>query len=125
MGELPKIAVIKYHKKCWNCSKETPIVTYDIVWDYNYKIGDQPKLDEQLMNKYSFVKKRYSKSHDQEVVCNVCEHCDSIQGNYFIMEDLIEMAYINEKEKKDMIDSYIEDNTTDEEVFPDTADNKN
>lgn len=115
-----KIEVLKYMKKCWKCSKDTPIVTYDIVGDYNYNIGDQQKLDLQLLEKYPFVQKRFSKTMGMEVICNVCQHCDQIQGNFFVRDDIIDMAYITDEERNALIDSYIDDNLRDEDMYPET-----
>lgn len=86
-----KIDIYKWIKKCWKCNKDTGVVSYEFAIGYNYHIGDIKKLDEELMKKYQFVQKVFSKTEQTEVIANTCTNCNALQGNWFIMEDIIEM----------------------------------
>lgn len=93
LSALNEIPIFKWSKKCWKCGKETPVVSYDFAAGYNYHIGDIEKLDTALMEKYSFVEQVFSKTMGCMVIANICIHCGSLQGNWFIGEDLLEMPY--------------------------------
>ena len=41
------------------------------------------------MENYHFVKKIYSKTMEQEVIANTCVYCGSLQGNWFVGEEII------------------------------------
>lgn len=98
LSTLKEIPIFKWSKKCWKCQKVTPIVSYNFVAGYNFHLGDIEKLDKILMEKYSFVNQAFSKTMGSKVVANTCIHCGSLQGNWFVMEDLIEIT----TEGKDM-----------------------
>jgi len=92
LSTLKGIPIFKWSKKCWKCQRETPIVTYDFTVGYSFRLGDIEKLNKILMQRYPFVKKMLSKTMGTEVIANTCVHCGSLQGNWFVGEDLIEMA---------------------------------
>ena len=88
---LKEIPIFKWSKECWKCHKKTEVVTYDFAVRYNYHIGSIEKLDMVLMQKYPFVKRAFSKTMGSEVITNICINCGALQGNWFMMEDLLEM----------------------------------
>lgn len=100
LSELNKIPVYKWTHSCWKCKKETPIVSYHIQVGYNYIIGDIEKLDLELMKLYPWVKRTFSKTMGREVVANTCVECQAIQGNWFVMEELIEFEAIGSLENQ-------------------------
>jgi len=92
LSSLKEIPIYKWSKECWKCQKETPIVSYSFEVVFSpFNIGDIEKLDKILRQKYSFVKKTFSKKMG-EVIANTCVHCGSLQGNWYVMEDLREMV---------------------------------
>ena len=93
LSDIKEIPIHKWSKKCWKCQEETPIVSYFLTVDSSYNIGDIEKLDKVLMQRYPFVKKIFSKTMGKEVIANTCIHCGSLQGNWFVMEDLFDIVY--------------------------------
>ena len=92
---LCKVDILKYEKPCWKCNKLTSIVTYDEYLGGNLHIGDVEKIDKILEEKYPFVKKVFSKTQEREVIANICIHCGSTQGNFFIIEDFVDKSQLN------------------------------
>ncbi|MCK4483016.1 HNH endonuclease [Candidatus Bathyarchaeota archaeon] len=113
LSNLKEIPIFKWSKKCWKCQKETPIVSYDFTVGFSFHLGDVEKLDQILMQKYPFVKRTFSKTRREEVIANTCVHCGSLQGNWFIMEDLINMAYNRDMK---LIDLVLSNNLTAEDL---------
>ena len=115
LSSLKEIPIYKWFKECWKCQKETPLVTYDFEGFFStFHIGDIEKLDRVLMQKYSFVKKTFSKTMGCEVIANTCVHCGSLQGNWYVMEDLLEMP--NNKNMNELIDIVLPNNLTFEDL---------
>ncbi len=87
-----KIPIYQWDGRCWKCGKITPHVSYDFDCGSSHHIGDLSLLDKKLMELYPFIKRVYSHAMKQEVIANTCIHCGSLQGNFFILEELVEMA---------------------------------
>jgi hypothetical protein len=109
LKKLKEIPIFKWEKDCWSCHKSTPVVSYNFFAAYDLKIGDVPKLDEELIKKYAFVKRVFSKTMKEEVIANTCIHCGALQGNWYIMEDIVEME-AGEIDFSKMIDTKIKNN---------------
>jgi hypothetical protein len=88
---LTNIPIYRWSKECWKCHKQTDIVTYGFALEYNYHIGDLEKIDNELMKQFPFVKKVFSKTMETKIVANTCIYCGALQGNWFVMEDIIQM----------------------------------
>lgn len=102
----PTIKLYKWFRECWKCKQHTPIVTYNFIWYACYHIGNIDELDLILMEKYPFIKKVYSKTMESECISNVCIHCGSIQGNFFVSKMLIDFECSNVDMDK-LVDSEI------------------
>ena len=89
LQDLKEIQIYKWERECWKCKKKTPRVSYYLSAGFNYRIGEIEKIDIILMENYPFVKKIYSKTMEQDVIANTCVHCGSLQGNWFIGEDIV------------------------------------
>lgn len=113
--KIVEIPIYKWKHYCWKCNKETDMVSYDIAFLYNHSIGDINKLDEILLQKYSFVKHIYSHTRKEMVIANTCIHCGRLQGNFFVTEELLNMQYDENMDK--LIDMNIP-NTLQTEDFP-------
>lgn len=114
---LNEIPIFKWSKKCWKCQRKTPIVSYVFSVGYSFNLGDIEKLDEVLMHRYSFVKRVFSKTRGCEVIANTCVHCGSLQGNFFIVEDLIDMgAEPNGENMSELIDIVLPNNLAPEDL---------
>ncbi|GAG75394.1 unnamed protein product [marine sediment metagenome] len=89
LHDLKEIKIYKWERECWKCKKKTPRVSYYFSTGFSYHVGEIEKIDKILMENYPFVKKIYSKTMEQEVIANTCVHCSSLQGNWFIGEEII------------------------------------
>ncbi len=87
-----KIPIYKWDGHCWKCGKMTPHISYDFCCGSDHSIGSLPLLDKKLMELYPFIKRVYSHTMRQEIIANTCIHCGSLQGNFFIIEELADMA---------------------------------
>lgn len=96
-----KIPIYKWDAYCWKCGNITPHISYDFRCGSDHSIGDLPLIDLKLMELYTFVRKIHSHTMQQEVIANTCNHCGSLQGNFFILEELIDMASSGEVLKID------------------------
>lgn len=92
LRSIDEIPVYKWSRECWKCGKETPAVSYYLELNFFYSIGEIEKLDRFLRENYSFVKEKYSKTMGRRVIANVCVHCGSLQGNWFISREIFEMC---------------------------------
>ena len=112
---LKDIKIFKWVKNCWKCHEETPVVTYDFALGYNYHIGEIGKIDQMLMKMYPFVKRVFSKTMEEEVTANICVNCGALQGNWFIMEDLIKMK-VEEEDMAELVDTILPINLEIEDI---------
>lgn len=94
-----KIPIYMWDAHCWKCGLYTPHVSYYFECGscegLSHHIGDLPLLDKKLTEFYFFIKKTYSYTMQEDIIANTCIHCESLQGNFFILEELIEMGSIN------------------------------
>ncbi len=85
------IPIYKFIRKCWKCNMDTPIITY--CYDTHVgliTIGSVDKLDKLLMEKYSSIKTKYSRTMEQDVIANICINCGVLLGNYFVHDELLD-----------------------------------
>jgi len=109
ISELKEIRIYKWNKDCWKCYKETPHVSYCLVFQGVVLgcIGDIEKLDEILLKEYLFVKRVYSKTQGRRVIGNTCVHCGAYQGNFFIFDEIIH--YVDEENLDKTIPNILND----------------
>lgn len=89
LQDLREIKIYKWERECWKCKKKTPRVSYYFNAGFSYRIGEIEKIDMFLMENYPFVKKIYIKTMEQEVIANACVYCGSLQGNWFVGEEIM------------------------------------
>lgn len=104
LSSLKEISIFKWSRKCWKCGKETPVVTYSFNLKYDYNIGDIPKLDKILREKYPFVKKISSKKFDP-VTANFCINCRAFQSNRILINELLQKRVDIDDKLDDLIDT--------------------
>ena len=109
ISELKEIKIYKWNKDCWKCHKETPHISYCLVFQGVVLgcIGDIEKLDEILLKEYPFVKRVYSKTQGRRVIGNTCGHCGAYQGNFFIFDEIIH--YVIEEDLDKTIPNVLND----------------
>ncbi len=109
ISELKRIRIYKWNKDCWKCFKETPHVSYCLVFQGLVLgcIGEIEKIDEILIKEYPFVKRVYSKTQGKRVIGNTCVHCGAYQGNFFIFDEIIH--YVDEENLDKTIPNILND----------------
>jgi hypothetical protein len=105
LGKITEIPIYKWKHECWKCGKENDIVSYNFIFMYNHSIGDIEEIDRELMKIYPFVKEVYSYTQKRMVIGNTCIHCGAYQGNFFVIEEMLEQ--FNEHGEEDLIDKNI------------------
>lgn len=109
ISELKEIKIYKWNKYCWKCHKETPHVSYCLVFQGVVLgcIGDVKKLDEILLKEYSFVKRVYSKTQGRGEIGNACIYCGAYHRNYFIFDEILH--HVNEEDLDKTIPNILND----------------
>ena len=103
--------VIEGKQRCWKCHRPTIVIglgiseftcIYGDIDQPQYELNDgdelhlawasqeediPPKLLKYLKEHYP-VKTNYSKTLDSECFANHCEHCHSLQGNWFLFDEI-------------------------------------
>ena len=95
LADLTSIIFYKWEWECWKCKEKTPVASYCFVYITVHLLGSVPKLDDLLAQEYSFISKIYRKDLQMDEVANLCIHCGALQGQFYIMEWLMEMIYCN------------------------------
>jgi hypothetical protein len=103
-NEYINIGIILIHMGCWKCKKSIPVVAgvrltcqnekFDQFFDFPFLIDELLKTTEVKKclsnNQVGEVKERFSKTSNQEYLSNGCIHCDSIVGDFYLREELLE-----------------------------------
>lgn len=89
---------------CWRCKKITQVVaglevknqTETFKEFYNFdEVSEtiRSMISPNIQQKYKIgtIKKRYSKTMQQQYLSNGCYHCDAIYGNFFLREEILEL----------------------------------
>lgn len=92
--------VYRYYKECWKCKERTQILSYFFFLAYNHTIGNVEKLDLQMLEKFELIKKVHSYTMECEVIANVCEHCQALQGNWFVSDDINRILFTPDEIKE-------------------------
>ena len=116
LSGIKEIPVFKWFWECWNCKKETPIVSYYLeVIGYCYSIGFITKLDRILRERYDFVKRIYSESFGERAA-NFCVHCGEIQGNSYVGKELTSWLHWEKEETEKLLVTRLPNNLTVEDL---------
>jgi len=112
------LGIYKWEKNCWKCSKGIPVFSYYLGYElenldeyFSYYIpapgiGVLTFIDRILLEKYSTIQIRYSKTTDTNYIANVCPHCNSLQGYNYVVEDPHEI-FINLFHQKNMEEKFL------------------
>ncbi|OYT59552.1 hypothetical protein B6U81_05945, partial [Thermoplasmatales archaeon ex4484_30] len=95
-----EIEVWMWHKKCYKCGKETPVVWTSpntIVGEFNVDPNSFEELPKKISDIYPFFKLTYSNTMKENIYGNVCINCGAYQGNWFVLEESLEIAYETRK----------------------------
>lgn len=88
------IEIWSWHKECYKCKKFTSVVfpvgeIFGDSVDY-YSLTHLPKL---LADNYPCYRNNIQNFTNPDTYANACLHCGAYQGNFYIMEDYLEIAY--------------------------------
>lgn len=107
------VDILKYKINCWKCSKELWMITYYFESFYTYCLGSINKLDKILLYLDNVpdvkIEERYSKTLQEIGAYNVCPHCDNIQANFYIGDQLDNGSFEIKKLKSIIMDFEYED----------------
>lgn len=76
--------LLTWQTECWQCGEDTLV-----VWP-RYDHLDTP-IGDVLANYDTPVERVYSNTLEKEVWGNICQHCDSYQGNHYIRREAIKI----------------------------------
>ncbi|MCB5953265.1 DUF5710 domain-containing protein [Enterococcus sp. BWT-B8] len=104
------VGILEGTTTCWKCKKKTKVFAFsadstnvfDVTEDRYINVIDETGYDLQLwsisedipekikeiLTKEFGCKIKYSKTVNDTYFANVCNHCDSLQGNYFLYSEV-------------------------------------
>jgi len=95
--------------KCWKCRTKIFVAMDTGDWVFDPIEGELgvmwiDEIDERvlkILEKFGVkIEHRYSKTVEHEYMVNVCPNCNSIQGDWFVHEELIDLIYDNPSDHK-------------------------
>lgn len=92
------INLYKWSRECYKCKKDTEIYSYYLYYQlekldesfnsaHGLGIGDVSWIDNYLKNNISSVKECYSNVIKSIYTANTCQHCGSLQGKNYVVDD--------------------------------------
>ena len=75
---IKEFNIYKWNSGCRRCDISVPVASYYFYHVHFQSIGDIPKLDSVLADKYSCIKEKYDKSQGRNVIQIVCPNCGLI-----------------------------------------------
>lgn len=112
------IYLLEGKRNCFKCGKETKVIGFGVeeffLWD-DYDDNDNPLYEyrneneinivgtidnlphyilEYVQSKYNY-KMKYSNTTKQTAMSNCCEHCNSLQGSFFLFEEVDSPFFID------------------------------
>lgn len=95
------LGIIKKERECWKCKKITPVIAlklysnikendyFDIKPGITYFLENlDNKVLKKIQEKHPFYKYTYSKSFDGKYLANCCIHCNALQGDFQLYEEI-------------------------------------
>ena len=93
---------------CWRCKRDIQVIAGIEVKSKVNKFKKFYYFDEvsntivsmitpslQQKHKIGIIKKRYSKTMQQQYLSNGCYYCDAIYGNFFLKEEILELLVVD------------------------------
>ena len=104
--------------QCWKCQKNTPVVwpnrgSCDFTWE---SLSPQTfkNLPDAMQKKFTFFKIIEKRTMGVVEHGNSCINCGAYQGDWFVIEDLLEISYEPESVEKHKVSIQL---TDDEQVY--------
>lgn len=102
---------------CWKCQQEINILSYFLDLDFKlnhvpipefsslnvFRLGSVEEIDLFLMNKYSTIRKRFSKKAGFSYIGNICPFCDNLQGSQ------MSLGNVHQELLKDLENNHLQD----------------
>ena len=88
-----------WEKECYKCKKKTPVYSYYLDYDLadldelfsmggpTVGLGDLSYVDELLSQQIPTIQLRYSNTTKSKYMANTCEHCGTLQGRNYVVDD--------------------------------------
>jgi hypothetical protein len=87
-----------WKKICWKCGKETTVYSYFLYYEleemdeffsnvHGIGLGSILSIDQIISGKYKNIKDCFSRTTRSRYIANVCEHCGSLQGRNYVVDD--------------------------------------
>lgn len=112
------IEIWSWTTTCWKCKKDTPVVwpskeSCGFTWE---SLNPQTfnNLPEAIQQLFPFFKITEKKTMGVVEHGNTCSHCGAYQGDWFVIEDLLEISYEPESVEKHQIHIQL---TDDEQLY--------
>jgi len=124
-AEINKVELCFYKNRCWKCHRENDVYFVNRLFSQKGVVidGQNLMIDEDLTFNPSIIKgfKRYIQEHPSEtfIMGEIkprysktigeaypsfgCAQCDSIFGNFYLHEDILELRYYTERLRKAII----------------------
>jgi hypothetical protein len=98
IGRLTKIIVDVWDDhECWKCREKSPVID----WKHESGEGELWSQDDhigrKLQDMFPFFKKGYTKMTGTLYYANHCPRCGTIQGDWFVMEWVIQQNVVGKK----------------------------
>lgn len=124
--ELAHAFIMKYginlygwKKNCWKCKQDTIVYSYFLFYEleeidsvfngvHGIGLGDIHCIDKVISDKYKTVQIRHSNTTQSAYMANICEHCQSLQGRNYVVDDPHEI--INDLWHEHTMEKYLVDN---------------
>ncbi|MBC1802176.1 topoisomerase DNA-binding C4 zinc finger domain-containing protein [Listeria booriae] len=92
------IKIYCWGKICWKCSKTTPVISYFLNYELEeldsylgmlgpIGLADLESVDRLLEQVIPSIKECYSYTTKSTYIANTCEHCGSLQGRNYVVDD--------------------------------------
>lgn len=92
------IRIYKWKRECYKCNNETDVYSYFLFYQleklnesysslHGLGIGDVYFIDNYLKNTIATIKNCYSNFIKSTYIANICQHCGTLQGKNYVVDD--------------------------------------
>jgi len=101
-----------WNTKCWKCKAKIVVAMDTGDWVFDSIQGElgvmwRNEIDERtlkILERFGVkIERRYSNTVESEYMVNVCPNCNSIQGDWFVHEELLDLVYDNPSDHKSLL----------------------
>jgi hypothetical protein len=85
---IKEFDIYKWNSGCGRCDSSVMVASYHFYHVHFQSIGDVPKLDSILADKYPCIEKRYDKTQGRDIMHIICPNCGLIMNTNFIGREI-------------------------------------